>query len=97
MQKGYQAARDFASSSFALLPNHLHWRLYLEMADIAKRENMLKDAREFYQKATVLHPHASQAWLEYAKLEEECGQLLRCQVLYFVLCKFGSKLCDRKF
>ena len=64
------------------LPDKLKWRLYLELADSAKRESMIKEAREYYREATLLHPNASQTWLEYAKLEEECGQLSRCQVFF---------------
>lgn len=94
-KKGFQEAKEFALSHVDTLPDKLKWRLYLELADVAKRESMVKDAREYYREATLLHPHASQTWLEYAKLEEECGQLSRCQkILNFGLlyCPFNEGL-----
>lgn len=53
----------------------VHWKLYLELADLAKRENRVDEARRLYKKVCRLQPHASQGWLEYSKMEEECGDL----------------------
>jgi tetratricopeptide (TPR) repeat protein len=78
-QEGAQAAKDFANRYFDLLPEKIHWKIYLEMADLAKRENSVKEARMWYKRVNELQPYASQGWLEYAKMEEECGELSRCE------------------
>jgi tetratricopeptide (TPR) repeat protein len=59
------------------LPESVHWRVYLELADLAKRSNRYVEARRLYQKVCQLQPYASQGWLEYSKLEEECGHVNR--------------------
>jgi tetratricopeptide (TPR) repeat protein len=59
------------------LPEAVHWRVYLELADLAKRSNRYVEARCLYQKVCELQPYASQGWLEYSKLEEECGHMNR--------------------
>jgi len=42
---------------------------------------MVGEARQWYANVLQLQPTASQGWLEYAKLEEECGKLIRCREL----------------
>lgn len=37
--------------------------------------NCFLQARELYSSVCVLQPLASQGWLEWAKMEEECGQI----------------------
>jgi len=61
------------------VPERIHWKIYLEMADLAKRENRFKDARDLYQLVNKTQPFAHQGWLEYSKMEEECGRLLHCR------------------
>ncbi|CAM9994461.1 unnamed protein product, partial [Discosporangium mesarthrocarpum] len=98
----FEAANKFARECFNILPlkaSRVHWRLYLEIADLAKRENRFVEARKLYRKArlpsssfsycfsffhsfipfcvTKLQPFASQGWLEYSQLEEECGDLAK--------------------
>jgi hypothetical protein len=46
----------------------VHWRVYLEMAELSKRENKFDDARRLYRKVTKLQPYACSGWLEYAKV-----------------------------
>lgn len=75
---GLLPAQEFAEQNLKQLPVKVHWKVYLELADLAKRENSLKLARRFYRRVIQLQPYASQGWLEYAKMEEECGQLDRC-------------------
>lgn len=77
-KEGLSAAKEFAEQNLELLPLKVHWKVYLELADLAKRENSLKLARKFYREVIKLQPYASQGWLEYAKMEEECGQLDKC-------------------
>eukprot|EP01102_Stenamoeba_stenopodia_P016364 TRINITY_DN5718_c0_g3_i1.p1 TRINITY_DN5718_c0_g3~~TRINITY_DN5718_c0_g3_i1.p1 ORF type:complete len:1434 (-),score=333.17 TRINITY_DN5718_c0_g3_i1:126-4427(-) len=78
-KEGFQAAKDFALSSLSLLPEKIHWKVYLQMADLAKRENLLREAHRYYKKVNKLQPYASQGWLEHAKMEEECGDLEKCR------------------
>lgn len=78
------AARDYAlaclseSNRDIFLPPATHWRVYLELADVAKRSNQIHEARSYYRRACELQPHASQGWLEHSKLEEESGELRHC-------------------
>ncbi len=78
------AARDYAlaclseSNRDMFLPSTLHWRVHLELADVAKRSNQINTARSHYRQACALQPHASQGWLEHSKLEEESGNLCKC-------------------
>jgi len=79
-----EAARKYALACLSAtnpdlyLPPSTHWRVYLDVADIAKRSNQLDDARSHYRRSCELQPYASQGWLEHSKLEEECGNLSKC-------------------
>jgi len=81
------AARDYAlaclseSNCDIYLPSATHWRVYLELADVAKRSNQIDDARGYYRQACALQPRASQGWLEHSKLEEESGNLRKCATI----------------
>ena len=77
--KGMAHAADLARRCMAELPAPVHWRVHLEMADLAKREKKFGEARRLYRKATEMQPTAAQTWLEYAKMEEERGHFERCQ------------------
>ena len=77
--KGIRFAKQLATRCIAELPQSVHWRVHLEMADLAKREKNFSDARSLYRMAAELQPTAPQAWLEYAKMEEERGHFGRCQ------------------
>ena len=61
------------------LPSKVHWRIRLEMADLAKRENKFPLARTNFRMVTQLQPYAAQGWLEFSRMEDECGNLQRCQ------------------
>ena len=63
------------------LPPTTHWRVHLELADIAKRSNNITLARNHYRQACTLQPRASQGWLEHSKLEEESGNLPKCAAI----------------
>jgi len=67
---------NIVTSAFKFLksiPQKIHWRVYLELADIAKRESKFADARHFFKLVVSVQPYAYQGWLEYSKMEEECG------------------------
>ena len=76
----FQDAENFAMQALSdgSLPESIHWRVYLELADLSKRANKFVEARNLYQQVCHLQPHASQGWLEFSKLEEECGNMNIC-------------------
>jgi len=78
-KEGYKEASSFAIENLETLPEKVHWRVYLELADLAKRENRIDEARNYYEQVNRLQPTAAQGWLEYAKMEEECGNLKECK------------------
>jgi len=94
---GFGEAFSFAKQSLASkdIPERIHWKIYLEMADLAKRENRFKEARELYQLVNETQPYAHQGWLEYSKMEEECGRLHQCRVILhqgLKYCNFAEQL-----
>jgi tetratricopeptide (TPR) repeat protein len=97
---GLQYAEDFAKRSLqdGSLPESVHWRVYIELADIARRSNRFVEARHLYQKVCQLQPYASQGWIEYSKLEEECGYMNRVtNILHAGLeyCEYNENLLIR--
>lgn len=80
-KNGYRATRDYVLKNLHSAPYAVHWRIYMDLADLAKRENMITEARKWFKKVNDLQPGASQGWLEHAKLEEECGRLEHCERL----------------
>lgn len=96
----FQNAENFALQSLAdgSLPESVHWRVYLELADLAKRSNRYFEARRLYKMVCQLQPFASQGWLEYSKLEEECGHMNRVMnILHSGLeyCEYSESLLTR--
>lgn len=55
------------------MPKKVHWRIILDLADYAKRESKFREAKILFKLVSYLQPYAYQGWLEYAKMEEECG------------------------
>ena len=96
----FQKAEDLAQQvlSDGSLPESIHWRVYLELADLARRSNRYIEARRLYQKVCQLQPFASQGWLEYSKLEEDCGFMNRVSnILHAGLeyCEYSETLLTR--
>lgn len=91
-RSSFQEAEDFAFQTMkdGTIPEQIYWRVYLELADLAKRSNKFDNARQLYRKVCQLQPYASQGWLEYSKLEEECGHLNRCSKILHS----GLSYCD---
>ena len=48
-------------------------KIILDLADFAKRESKFNEAKFLFKLISYLQPFAYQGWLEYAKMEEECG------------------------
>mmetsp|Transcript_14831 Transcript_14831/g.20940 ORF Transcript_14831/g.20940 Transcript_14831/m.20940 type:complete len:1454 (+) Transcript_14831:187-4548(+) len=95
-----QEAEEFAHQSIedGSVPTQVHWRVFLELADLAKRSNRFDKARTLYQQVCKLQPYAYQGWLEYSKLEEECGHLKTCAKILrngLEYCKFCENLLTR--
>jgi tetratricopeptide (TPR) repeat protein len=77
-----EAALEFGVAELARPESHrIHWKIAMELADLAKRQNHVPRARRWYERAHELERGASQVWIEHAKMEEECGELLRCEEL----------------
>lgn len=96
----FQKAEEFALQALddGSLPGSVHWRVYLELADLAKRSNRYIEARRLYQKVCQLQPYASQGWLEYSKLEEECGHVNRVTNILLAgleYCEYSENLLTR--
>ena len=55
------------------IPLKIQWRVFIDLADYAKRESRFETAAYLYKVVVASQPYAHQGWLEYAKMEEECG------------------------
>jgi len=94
-KEGLDRALAFARESMLSLPAEIHYRVYLEMADLAKREHEYQLAARHYDHVHQLEPRAAQGWLDHAKLEEEGGDLDRCGRLLttgLTYCRFNEAL-----
>jgi len=56
------------------VPQKIHWRVYLDLADFAKRETKFQEAAALFKVVVATQPYAYQGWLEFAKMQEECGR-----------------------
>jgi len=70
-----ELAEEFARESLQILPENVHWKIYVHLAEFRKRMRDIDGARHFYRVACKLEPCAYQCWLEYSKLEENMGNL----------------------
>jgi hypothetical protein len=72
-KKGFSAAVKLVFERIVGMPRKVHWRIILDLADFAKRESKFEEAKILFKLITHLQPFAYQGWLEYAKMQEECG------------------------
>ena len=70
-----ERAEECAQDALVSCPEGIRWRIYLDLADQARRMNDLISARSHFLRASEAQPLAAQCWLEWAKLEEESGHL----------------------
>ena len=70
---GFAATIKLVFDRIFTLPKKVHWKILLDLADFAKRESKFEEAKLLFKLITHLQPFAYQGWLEYAKMEEECG------------------------
>lgn len=92
---GYAQVAGLIVGKLGELPKKLHWKVMLELADLAKRDNKVREARALFVMAEWQQPHAHQAWLEHSKLEEECGRFesaRRLLVLGLRFCPLSEQL-----
>ncbi len=74
-RESLEAATLYAEQSLQYMPEKMKWRVYLELADLAKRSNDFDKARQLYEEVCRHQPLASQGWLEWSKMEEESGRV----------------------
>ncbi len=63
------------------VPKKIHWKIIIDLADFAKRENEFSKANTLFKMVTHLQPFAHQGWLDHAKMEEELGNIEKCRTL----------------
>ena len=51
----------------------------MDLADYAKRESRFETAAHLFKVVVSNQPYAYQGWLEFAKMEEECGNQEECR------------------
>jgi la-related protein 1 len=91
-RSSFQDAQRYAVKALSEgdIPESIHWKVYLELADLAKRANRFSEARNLYKKVCQLQPNAIQGWLEFSKLEEECGNMKVCAAIL----RAGIEYCE---
>lgn len=70
------------------VPQKIHYRVLLDLADLAKRESKFREAKFLFKLVIYLQPYAYQSWLEFAKMEEECGNQKRARLILKVGLRF---------
>lgn len=93
---GLVAVLGYLHFNLHTLTKALHWQVFMELADVAKRENRIEEARKMLQISVYLNPYAHQAWLEYSKLEEECGKMPQARKNLIIGIQF-SPFCEQLF
>jgi tetratricopeptide (TPR) repeat protein len=71
----YKQACKYVEYCLEVFPPNLHDKLFLEIAERAKRANELQESQRWYQRLNVQKKHFVQGWLDHAKLMEEQGFL----------------------
>jgi hypothetical protein len=72
-KKGFSEAIKLVFERIIQMPKKIHWRILIDLADYAKRESKFNEAKILFKLICNIQPFAYQGWLEYAKMEEECG------------------------
>ena len=71
------------------LPQKVNWKVFIDLADYAKRMSKFEQAKYFFKIAIAMQPFAHQGWLEFAKMEEECGNQAACREIIFKGLRFN--------
>ena len=78
-EKGFEEAQTWALTRVKEVSKSAQWKLCVELADLAKRDNAVAHARVYYQIGAQINSTEAKAWLEWAKMEEESGKLDFCE------------------
>lgn len=78
-EKGFEEAQTWALAHVKEVSKSAQWKLCVELADLAKRDNAVAHARVYYQIGAQINSTEAKAWLEWAKMEEESGKLDFCE------------------
>lgn len=64
--RGAEVAREYALSVLerGLLPEKVHWRVFLELADLSKRENQFEDARRLFAKVNEMQVRCTPSFFQ---------------------------------
>ena len=89
-KNGFAAVIKETFSRILNVPRKVHWRVIIDLADYAKRESKFKEARLLFKLVSYLQPYAYQGWLEYAKMEEECGNQIKSKNILHEGLKFST-------
>ena len=72
-KKGFSETVKMVFDKILTIPKKVHWKILLDLSDFAKRESKFNEAKILFKLITYIQPFAYQGWLEFAKMEEECG------------------------
>eukprot|EP01034_Spumella_vulgaris_P027264 gene27264-33958_t len=74
-KESVQAARSYAAEALKVVGDSVKWRVYLEMADLCRRYHLTQEARQCFALVCQSQPRAASGFLEWSKLEEDCGRM----------------------
>jgi hypothetical protein len=89
-KKGFSDTSKLVFKKIIDIPKKIHWRVLLDLADFAKRESKFAEAKILFKLIAHIQPFAYQGWLEYAKMEEECGNADSSRKILQIGLKFSS-------
>lgn len=76
-----------------VMSDNIKWKIYLELAELAKKNDDHDKARDYYIRAACCEKRSSTIWLEWSKMEEENGRFeLALEIL-----KIGLSICKISF
>lgn len=93
-----EEAEQYATQMIHSMPEHARWRVFMDLAELHKKNNDPEKSRECYIKACSSERRASAIWLEWSKMEEENGHpiaALHILTLGIMICKLNDTLLPR--
>jgi hypothetical protein len=67
-------ALRFAQEEAVKVPPKIKWRVYIDAADLLKRNYRFDEAKYMFALVTEEYPLVQQGWMEWSKMEEERGR-----------------------
>jgi hypothetical protein len=81
-QLGYEAAVAMAEADLQGMSVEQAKNFLFDLAALAKLHDRFADSRQFFRRSAELGDrHNVRMWLEWAKFEEECGELHFCHTV----------------